>query len=137
VDNELVAIPHINLTQTYPLYNFKHYPAGNLKSNLEDFSHFMIAMLNRGIYNGKRILLESSIDRMFELNNSGTGTSLIWRQCPGDCIGHSGGGEGYSTRFELYPEHKKAMLILSNTRNSSVYPQKKIYNLARLKVNQL
>jgi CubicO group peptidase (beta-lactamase class C family) len=136
VDTSLLAVPHLNTYNVYPMYNLKHYPAANLKSNLEDFSHFMIAMLNKGLYNGKKILEPASVDRMFELNNSSTGMSLIWKHCPGDCIGHSGGGEGFSSRFELYPDHKKAMIILSNTRNDLVYPQDRIYDLVRAKVNQ-
>jgi CubicO group peptidase (beta-lactamase class C family) len=136
VDSTLLAIPHLNRYNVYPLYNYKHYPGANLKSNLEDFSHFMIAMLNRGNYNGIQILEPSSVDRMFEMNNSSTGISLIWKHCPGDCIGHSGGGEGFSSRFELFPDRNKAMIILSNTRNPLVYPQKSIYDLVRAKVNE-
>jgi CubicO group peptidase (beta-lactamase class C family) len=136
VDEELLAIPHVNMYNAYPLYNYKHYPGANLKSNLEDFSHFMMTMLNRGNYRENQILEAESVDRMFEMNNSATGMSLIWKHCPGDCIGHSGGGEGFSSRFELYPDRKKAMIILSNTRNPLVYPQKSIYDLVRAKVNE-
>jgi CubicO group peptidase (beta-lactamase class C family) len=135
VDTQLLALPYKTMSSAYPLYNYRHYPAANLKSNLEDFSHFMMAMINDGSYNGKRILKSSSVKQLFEVNNPATGMGLIWKHCPGDCIGHSGGGEGFSSRFELFPERKKAMLILSNRRNSSVYPQDRIYDLVRLKVN--
>ena len=137
LDTSLLAAPHLNMHQAYPYFNYRHFPAGNLKTSIEDFSHFMIAMLNNGIYQNNRILSEASVAELFELNNAATGTALMWKHCPGDCIGHSGGGEGFSSRFELYPKRKKAMVIFSNRRNSSVYPQGRIYELIRYKVNEL
>jgi CubicO group peptidase (beta-lactamase class C family) len=137
IDTNLLALPYITMSSHYPLYNFMHYPGANLKSNLEDFSHFMIAMIHSGEYMGKRILETSSVDQLFDLNNPATGMGLLWTHCPGDCIGHSGGGEGFSSRFELYPERNKAMLVLTNRRNNSVYPQDRIYDLVRLKVNEM
>lgn len=135
LDSSLMAMPYWNMSYPIHFYNFRAYPAGNLKSNLEDFSHFMIAMLNEGVYNGNRILEKSSIEKMFEMNNPSSGVSLIWRHCPGDCIGHSGGGEGFSARFELYPERKKAMIVFSNRYNEDVYMQGRIYELLRYQTN--
>ncbi len=136
LDSGLMAMPYWNMSYPIHLYNFRHYPAGNLKSNLDDFSHYMIAMLNDGVYNGTRILTKASIEKMFELNNPSSGVSLIWRHCPGDCIGHSGGGEGFSARFELYPESKKAMIVFSNRFNESVYMQGRVYELLRYQCNK-
>ena len=136
LDTGMLATPYWNMRYPIHLFNYRHYPAGNLKSNLDDFSHFMIAMLNEGVYNGNRILEKASIDRMFEMNNPSSGVSLIWRHCPGDCIGHSGGGEGFSARFELYPERKKAMIVFTNRYNDAVYAQGSIYELLRYQANQ-
>jgi CubicO group peptidase (beta-lactamase class C family) len=136
LDEDRLAIPYMNYYNTYPLYNFRHYPAGNVKTNLEDFSHFMIAILKRGEYKGQRILESKTVDEMMALHNPTTGVSLIWSNCPGDCIGHSGGGEGFSTRAEWFMEHGKGMFIFSNVFNNSVYADGKIYELVKLKSNE-
>ena len=97
-------------------------------------------MLNEGVYNGIRILEKSSVERMLELNNPSSGISLIWKHCPGDCIGHSGGGKGFSARFELYseyPERNKAMIVFTNRFNEAVYAQGRIYELLRYQCNKI
>lgn len=137
LNEELLATPYWNMNSSIDFYNSRSYPAGSLKSNIEDFSHFMIAMLNDGSYKNKRILEKESIEEMFKLNNPSSGISLIWDQCPGDCIGHSGGGEGFSARFELYRNHGKAMVIFTNRWNESVYPKGRLYELIRYQANAI
>lgn len=136
LDEALQAYPYAeNYNAGYP-YTCRHYPAGFLKSNLEDFSHFLIAFLNYGEYKGTRILEVSTVERMFELQNPTSGTSYLWSNCLGDCIGHSGGGTGFSNRAEWYLDKNKAMVILSNTYNTSVYPKGRIYELMKFQVRK-
>lgn len=127
-----IATPFISPQIPMDPYNYRAYPAGNVKSNMIDFSHFMMAILNHGEYKGKRILEKSSVAKMFEIHNPASGSSLLWWHCLGDCIGHSGGGTGFSTRAEWYFEVNMGMFIFSNMVNNSVYPQGRIYELVRL-----
>jgi CubicO group peptidase (beta-lactamase class C family) len=61
---------------------FIHYPAGGLFTNVIDLSHFMIAHMNGGVYNGTRILNESTIDEMHKIqppgNKQGFKYGLAW-----------------------------------------------------------
>ncbi|MCB9287733.1 MAG: beta-lactamase family protein [Lewinellaceae bacterium] len=122
-----------------PVYQFvyRHYPAGNLKSNIEDFSHFVIAILNYGEYNGKRILERATFDTMFEVHNPATGMALLWNHCLGDCIGKAGGGTGYSAWAEWHFQDDSALFIFSNRKNLPVYPGERIYDLVRYKCGRL
>jgi CubicO group peptidase (beta-lactamase class C family) len=44
-------------------------PAGTIKSNVEDMSHWMIAQLNGGKYNGQQVIPESAIKQTLVPNN--------------------------------------------------------------------
>lgn len=136
INSGLLAIPYWNMYNSIPWFNYKAYPAGNVKTNIEDFSHFMIAILNYGEYKQTRILSRSSIEKMQTLYNPSSGISFIWDHCPGDCIGHSGGGEGFSSRAEWYMERGTGMFVFTNRWNESVYPKGRIYDLLRLQARK-
>jgi CubicO group peptidase (beta-lactamase class C family) len=130
LDPDLLARPFYD--NGFPMHhnNLRHYPVANLKSNLDDFSHFITAFLNQGEFNGNSILEPETIEKFFEIQNQASGLALLWWNCLGDCIGHQGGGTGFKTRFDLYPERNKGIVIFSNIVNSSVYPGR-IYELVR------
>lgn len=136
LNENLLATPYIGITTPFKQFNYRIYPAGNLKSNIDDFSHFMIAILNYGEYKANRILKKSTIETMLTVQNPASGVSNIFRHCMGDCIGHSGGGTGFSTRAEWYFDRNMAMLIFTNKVNNLVYPQGSIYELVRYKANE-
>ena len=136
LNEELLATPYYN--NNYPIQQFIYriYPAGNLKSNIGDFSHFIMVFLNDGVYNGKRILEHQTIEKMFEIQNPASGVSLLWQNCLGDCIGHTGGGTGFRTHAEWYPDSNKGLFIFSNKYNESVSPGGRIYELVRLECSR-
>ena len=117
--------------------DYRHYPAGNLKTNIKDFSHFAIAILNYGEYRGKRILERGTFETMFEIHNPATGMSLLWNHCLGDCVGKAGGGTGYSAWAEWHFKDDSALFIFSNRKNLPVYPGGRIYDLVRYKCTKL
>lgn len=131
LNEELLTTPYYDNNRPFGYYTCRHYPAGFLSSNIEDFSHFMLAMLNNGSYNGNRILKSESIDKMLELQNPTTGTALLWAHCIGDCIGHLGGGTGFSTWAEWHFENKSGFFIFSNKVNGLIAPKGKIYELVK------
>ena len=132
MDETLLATPYYD--NNSPMHQFisRHYPAGNLKSNLEDFSHFAIAFLNYGEYKGKRILERSTVEKMFEVHNPATGIALLWRKCTGDCIGKKGGGTGFASWAEWHLDNGRALFLFSNKDNTSVHPPNgRIYELLK------
>lgn len=135
LNEDFLATPFYDNNYPMQQYTYRHYPAGNLKTNLEDFSHFMIAFLNDGVYNGKRILKTTTIEKMLEVQNPATGRALLWKNCPGNCVGHIGGGTGFSTTAEWYFDTEKGIFIFSNKVNESVYPLGRIYELVRYQSN--
>ncbi len=134
---DLLVTPYTNTNYPMDYYICRHYPAGFLSSNLEDFSHFVIAFLNDGEYNGKRILQKSTIDKMFEIQNSASGLSNLWWHCPGDCIGHDGGGTGFRTWVEWNFDKDLGLFIFSNKVNSSIVPKGRIYELVKYQASKI
>lgn len=131
LNQEWLVTPYWEDNRPVQQFVYRHYPAGNLKSNIEDFSHFAIAMLNYGEYKGKRILERATFETMFGIHNPATGMALLWRHCLGDCIGKNGGGTGYSARAEWHYEGDTAFFIFSNRKHLPVYPGGRIYDLVR------
>ena len=136
LNEELFVTPYNDNNRPFGYYTCRHYPAGFLSSNIEDFSHFIIAMLNDGVYNGNRILNPESIDKMLELQNPSSGTALLWAHCMGDCIGHLGGGTGFSTWAEWHFDDGSGLFIFSNKVNGSIAPKGRIYELVRSEANK-
>ena len=52
-----IQVPIMKITKSM-------FPAGGIRSNIDDMSHFLIMHTNGGIYNGVRILNESSVEEM-------------------------------------------------------------------------
>jgi CubicO group peptidase (beta-lactamase class C family) len=60
-------------------YRMRCYPAGGLYSTVSDLSHFLIALMNDGIYNGTRILEKETVELMHELQSGNRiGYGLAW-----------------------------------------------------------
>ena len=135
MNEEFLATPYYNINYPVEQFVYRHYPAGNLKSNIKDFSHFITVYLNHGEFNNKRILESSTIEKMFEIQNPVTGMANLWNHRLGDCIGKYGGGTGYSAYVEWHFNSNIGMFIFSNKYNDSVYPLGKIYDLVRHQLN--
>ena len=119
-----------NYQQIEP-YRQLHFPAQSLKTTMEDYSRFLIAYMNGGIYKGTRILKESTINHILRINNPASGTCLLWSKNLGNWYGHSGGEPGVATYVEFYPEKKAGLIIFSNKRTALVYPGQKIHAMIR------
>ena len=84
-------------------WRIRWYPAGGLYSTVSDLSHFLIAHMNDGIYNGTRILQKETVELMHEIQpGNQIDYGLAWYQ---DTIwginvtGHSGGNVGVNTEM--------------------------------------
>ena len=135
MDTELLATPYYNSNYPVEQFVYRHYPAGNLKSNIKDFSHFISAYLNYGEYMGNRILERATIEKMYEIQNPVTGMANLWNHRLGNYIGKYGGGTGYSAYVEWHFDSNIGIFIFSNKYNESVYPHGRTYELVRYQSN--
>ncbi|MBK9018241.1 MAG: serine hydrolase [Saprospiraceae bacterium] len=113
-------------------------PAGSIFSSVEDMSHWLIAQLDSGRYEGNRVIPMGVITRTRQpLSIQGrrqTTTYGIKRHYGlyamgwglGDYDGweevsHTGGVNGFVTSVTLFPEHKLGIVVLTNTDANSFY----------------
>lgn len=63
---------------------YLHYPVGGVFTTVLDLSHFMIAHMNGGVYNGVRILEEGTIEEMhkIQIKMLGGDYCLAWKTFP-------------------------------------------------------
>lgn len=139
LDSQNLATPYVEGYRSIDQYNTIAYPVGWLRSSVNEFSHFLIAYMNQGVYNGKRILEVSTINKMFEVQNSASGVCLIWYKWLGEWYGHNGGGTGFSSCVQFNREDNIGIIILSNTYRESidlVTPGGRIFELIRFQANK-
>jgi CubicO group peptidase (beta-lactamase class C family) len=136
LNSEDLVTPYTNNNQPMQFFSSRHYPAGFLNCSLEDFSHFVIAMLNKGIYNGNRIMEITTVEKMWEIQNQGNGISNLWAHCLGDCIAKKGGGTGFATWVEWHVVDGTAFFLFSNKQNGAIWPGGRIYDLVKYQCNK-
>jgi len=117
----------------FPQYTVRFYPAGALRTSVEDLSHFFIAHMNNGIYKNVRILNESTINLMHTIhiiiNNKNSGYGFGW----GNSIkpfglsieGHSGSLYGFNS-FMYYRKYDNVGVIFIVNRELSIDYEGKI-----------
>jgi len=109
---EQLVVPYMWLHRIYlpiPYYEYHcNTPCGGLNTNLEDLSHWLIAHMNGGIYNGVRILNESTIEEMhtvqyphIEPSEYGLGWE-IGEVYDGIVEGHGGSTLGFNSGMYFY-----------------------------------
>ena len=124
---EQLAVLYIYLLGRYialPAFEDRNYAAGGLRSNLEDLSHFLIAFMNGGEFNGVRILKNDTVELMFTLQyptDSYIGYGLGFQIYPkrnnseNDLrIGHNGGMPGSQTYMFYHVFEDAGIIIFTN-----------------------
>lgn len=103
-------------------------PCGSLFSTVIDLSHFLIAQINKGVYNRRRILKESTIMEMHKLQAragaSRSGYALAWKRTwhyGNLMLSHTGGNLGWTAHAALYPELRVGIVILCNLNDNSAW----------------
>jgi len=151
-----IAIPYFYQEGEYkanPHYGMHViYPAASMRTSIEELSHFLIAHMNGGIYKDVRILNESTVELMhtahYPINDKGYGYGLGWsikeKLFRKKEIGHSGGWPGVHTQMTYRPDDKTAILIFTNSYDSSQFSGpvvglafKLIINALFMKANRL
>jgi len=131
LDFTFIATPYTNNNEPMWYYTSRHYPAGFLSTNIDDFAKFVQACLNYGALNGIRILQKNTFASMIHNPNIKIGSSNLWDHYIGSTIGHIGGGTGFSTSVEWDMAMGKAFFIFTNKVNNSVYHYGRLYELVK------
>jgi CubicO group peptidase (beta-lactamase class C family) len=132
VPHDRIAMPHLRapgmmVNPVYP-YHRADAPSSFLHSTVREMCHWAITSLNRGVYEGKRILNPESYDLMWRAvvkrgfppwrEEMGLGWSLghfEGRQI----VGHGGGGFGWTCLLCLLPQTNQAAIVLCNEESSA------------------
>ncbi len=101
-------------------------PCGSLFSTAMDLSHFLISQMNGGLYRGRRILEEETLEEMQRLQAragaSRSGYALSWKRgwhYGRLILSHTGGNLGWTAHLAFYPELKTGVVILCNLNDNS------------------
>lgn len=103
-------------------------PAGELNSNAEDMSHYLLFHLNHGHYNGKQLLSENNSSQMQtpqmtiagtpdypELGETSYGMGFFISTYRGHKrLEHGGNLDGFSSIFTFLPNEKIGVVVLTN-----------------------
>ena len=120
LDTYRLAMPYENNDSPCGHYSYIYYPAACLMSSINDFSRFMIAMMNGGVCQGARILQESSVNAMLTRHYPDNEVGLIWKMPEEGWYEHSGSMAGVSTQSEFHREDQVGILVFSNGENECV-----------------
>jgi CubicO group peptidase (beta-lactamase class C family) len=128
VDGKLQVIPHCRIDNLGP--------AASITSSVNDMSHWLIALLDSGRYNGKHVIpftairksqYPNSIERRARhpFNTSHYVLySLGWelRDYEGkEIVAHTGGVDGFVTSVTILPEEHLGIVVLTNTDANGFY----------------
>ena len=102
------------------------YPSITLRTSTEEFSHFIIAHMNNGVWNNVRILEEETVNLMHTTHFSTRGSDygLGWfvsTQENGEkTISHSGGYVGVLDLVTIHLDDDTAVILFSNELDSEL-----------------
>lgn len=104
------------------------YPAGQLLSPATEFVRFMQAHLNKGIFDGTRILSEKLTKAMHSTQfthhpklNGSTGYAFHIGEHNGHkVVNHAGGYVGLATRMELFPNDSIGVFMAANAGSTGI-----------------
>lgn len=118
-DKKKLAVPYIHIGGMYlglPQYDP---PAGvgGLRTSVRDLSHFLIAHINGGMYNGVRILNESTIKLMHTIQYPNSNYGLGWsfyRIGETTYQGHGGAWPGCDSNMIVFPSGNVGLIFFMN-----------------------
>ncbi len=99
-------------------WRIRSYPAGGLYSTVSDLSHFLIAHMNDGLYNGTRVLEQETVELMHAIQpGNQIGYGLAWMHTSLGSLstsGHSGGYPGVTTWMLYNQTEDTGVICLAN-----------------------
>jgi len=128
---ENIAVPYEYKNGVY--FRHPHYgihilhAAITLRTSIEEFSHFIMAHINGGVWNNVRILEEETVELMhkphFETDasyNYGLGWFISYQENGNKIISHSGGYVGVLDRVTIFIDDDIAVMFFSNELDSEL-----------------
>jgi CubicO group peptidase (beta-lactamase class C family) len=122
IDETLRTTGHVGnparVSDVYP-YNRRHAPSSTLNSSVSQMTRWMLANLNRGELNGRRILRAESYDLLWTptFSNDDVTVGLSWFLGEHDghrTVGHGGGDTGFRSFIVLLPDNDIGIVLASN-----------------------
>jgi CubicO group peptidase (beta-lactamase class C family) len=95
-------------------------PSGSINSNVIDMAQWLRLQLNRGEYEGSRLISEESLGEMWTTqidigDNVGYGMGWMIREWEGEpVIEHGGNVDGFSAQVAMLPESDLGFVLLTN-----------------------
>ena len=134
--NKIAALYRYDNT-VHPNFDYRLHSSGGVKTTASDLARFLMAYLNGGELDGKRILAESTVDKILTVQNSTSGICFLWNASLGGWFGHIGTLEaGAATIAEIHPQSKTAFIIFCNKQSPIVYHGHEIYGLVKQRANE-
>jgi CubicO group peptidase (beta-lactamase class C family) len=104
------------------LYGYPNYTDGLVRTSVRELTYYLMALLNGGKLNGKRILKKATLDKMWTLQLAGNNSQgLTWRtsefETPSGKValwGHSGLDPGIQTFLYFNPANKTGVITFEN-----------------------
>jgi CubicO group peptidase (beta-lactamase class C family) len=129
LNSSRAAVPYLYAKEYYPFihYQILDFAAGGLRTTVTDLSHFLIAHMNDGMYNGTQILSSESVNEMHTIQyysdtyNFQYGLGFqIWDSKKGLKIGHTGGLYGVSTKMAYRSSDNIGIILFINKALSNI-----------------
>ena len=104
-------------------------PSGSINSNVIDMAQWLRLQLNRGEYEGNRLISEASLSetwttQIYIAENVGYGMGWMIREWDGQqVIEHGGNVDGFSAQVAMLPESNLGFVLLTNASVSTLPPQ--------------
>jgi len=127
-----IAVPYeFKNSKYYPHPHYGMYvlhPAASIRTSLEEYSHFLIAHTNGGVWNGVRILNESTVELMQKAHfspddryNYGLGWQITKNYFGKIEVSHGGAWPGVHNQVTFKPDEDVAVIIFTNCLNSILH----------------
>jgi CubicO group peptidase (beta-lactamase class C family) len=121
IDESKLAMPYDKSWSGYvPFghYGEPDYPDGMLRTSVNELSQFLIAYMQGGEHNGRKILRSSTVEDMLDRQTSlDRSVGLAWfnRSVGGRRVwGHDGDDHGAGTKMWLDPDDKIGVILMTN-----------------------
>jgi CubicO group peptidase (beta-lactamase class C family) len=124
IDVTRAAVPYEYIQGAYVPYihyTILEYPAGGLRTTVNDLSHFLIAQMNNGTYSTVELLQPDTITLMHTIQYPSTTYNFqyglgfqIWETPTSLKIGHTGGLFGVATKMIFKPSDHIGIIMFTN-----------------------
>ncbi len=118
VDSSNVAMPYSIFMTPYGYYSVPEYPAAMLKADILELSNFLIAITQRGNFNGNQLMEMAKFETMLPdnmENGFGWWGKDTWYGDPtGNYWSHGGFMNGVRSQLNYYPTDSAGLIILTN-----------------------